>query len=206
MKLKYLFPLLIAMLATMTSCDEDQTATMLDEIKVSSSYVAIPEAGGSQKITINAKDSWTVEKVTTDKDPVEWLTLSSTSGSAGESTLTFTAPSAIDGRTAEVLLKSGGKTQRINIIQGLPVISEATVAKAKALQVYIEPIITKSKEDTTHNRRVVFSKLKQKEAVNELFRDVAVKIGDRPGGYTRIIKTTERRGDDALMVILELVK
>ena len=134
MKLKYLylFPLLIAMLATITSCDEDQTATMLDEIKVSSSYVAIPEAGGSQKITINAKDSWTVEKVTTDKDPVEWLTLSSTSGSAGESTLTFTAPSAIDGRTAEVLLKSGGKTQRINIIQGLPVISEATVAQAKA--------------------------------------------------------------------------
>ena len=133
MKLKYLylFPLLIAMLATITSCDEDQTATMLDEIKVSSSYVAIPEAGGSQKITINALDSWTVEKVTTDKDPVEWLTLSSTSGSAGESTLTFTAPSAIDGRTAEVLLKSGGKTQRINIIQGLPVISEATVAEAK---------------------------------------------------------------------------
>ena len=134
MKLKYLylFPLLIAIFALMTSCDEDQTATMLSEIKVSSSYVAIPEDGGSQKITINAQDSWTAEKVTTDKNKVEWLTLSSNSGSAGESTLTFTAPSAIDGRTAEVLLHSGGKTQRINIIQGLAKISEATVAEAKA--------------------------------------------------------------------------
>lgn len=80
-----------------------------------------------------------------------------------------------------------------------------TVAKAKALQVYIEPIITKSKEDTTHNRRVVFSKLKQKEAVNELFRDVAVKIGDRPGGYTRIIKLGNRHGDNAPMAMIELV-
>ncbi len=134
MKLKYLylFPLLIAIFALMTSCDEDETATILDEIKVSSSYVAIPEDGGSQKITINAQDSWTAEKVTTDKNKVEWLTLSSNSGSAGESTLTFTAPSAIDGRTAEVLIKSGGVTQRINIIQGLAQISEAKVAQAKA--------------------------------------------------------------------------
>ncbi len=134
MKLKYLylFPLLIAMLAIMTSCDEDQTATMLDEIKVSSSYVAIPEAGGAQKITINALDSWTAEKVTTDKNKVEWLTLSATSGAAGETELTFTAPSAIDGRTAEVLIHSGGKTQRINVIQGLAKISKATVAQAKA--------------------------------------------------------------------------
>src|SRR5690554_5076451 len=132
MKLKYLFPLLFAMLALMTSCDEDETATLLDEIKVSSSYVAIPEDGGSSTITITAQDSWTAEKVTTDKNKVEWLTISSTSGSAGESELTFDAPSAIDGRTAEVLLHSGGKTQRINIIQGLAQISEATVAEAKA--------------------------------------------------------------------------
>ena len=131
MKLKYLFPLLFAMLALMTSCDEDETATLLDEIKVSTSFVSIPVDGGSKKITINAIDSWTAEKVTTDKNQVEWLTLSATSGAAGEAELTFTAPSAIDGRTAEVLLKSGGKTQRINIIQGLPVISEATVAEAK---------------------------------------------------------------------------
>ncbi|MDD4605798.1 MAG: DNA-binding protein, partial [Dysgonamonadaceae bacterium] len=106
MKLKYLFPLLFAMLALMTSCDEDETATLLDEIKVSSSYVAIPEDGGSSTITITAQDSWTAEKVTTDKNKVEWLTISSTSGSAGESELTFSAPSAIDGRTAEVLLHS----------------------------------------------------------------------------------------------------
>ena len=131
MKLKYLFPLLIAMLAMMASCDEDETATLLDEIKVSSSFVAIPETGGSTTITVTAQDSWTAEKVTTDKDKVEWLTISSTTGSAGESELTFNAPAAIDGRTAEVLLKSGGKTQRINIIQGLPIISKATVAEAK---------------------------------------------------------------------------
>lgn len=131
MKLKYLFPLLIAMLAMMASCDEDETATLLDEIKVSSSFVAIPETGGSTTITVTARDSWTAEKVTTDKDKVEWLTISSTTGSAGESELTFNAPAAIDGRTAEVLLKSGGKTQRINILQGLPIISKATVAEAK---------------------------------------------------------------------------
>ena len=132
MKLKYLFPLLFAMLALMTSCDEDETATMLDEIKVSTSFVSIPVNGGSKKITVTAQDSWTAEKVITKKDSVKWLTLSSTTGSAGESELTFDAPSAIDGRTAEVLLHSGGKTQRINIIQGLAQISEATVAEAKA--------------------------------------------------------------------------
>ena len=132
MKLKYLFPLLFAMLALMTSCDEDEKATMLDEIKVSSSYVAIPVEGGATKITVTSQDSWTAEKVTTDKNKVEWLTISSTTGSAGESELTFTAPSAIDGRTAEVLIKSGGVTQRINIIQGLAQISEAKVAEAKA--------------------------------------------------------------------------
>lgn len=132
MKLKYIFPLLIAMLAFMTSCDEDETATLLDEIQVSTSFVSIPEAGGSTKITVTAQDSWTAEKVTTDKNKVEWLTISSTSGSAGESELTFTAPKAIDGRSAEVLINSGGKTQRINVMQGLMQISEATVDEAKA--------------------------------------------------------------------------
>ena len=63
-----------------------------------------------------------------------------------------------------------------------------TVAKAKALKQFVEPLVTKSKEDTTHNRRIVMSRLRQKEAVAELFRDVAAKVGDRPGGYTRIIK------------------
>ena len=82
---------------------------------------------------------------------------------------------------------------------------ETTVAKAKALQGYVEPLITKSKEDTTHSRRVVFSYLKNKEAVTELFRTVAPKIADRPGGYTRVLKTGFRQGDGADMALIELV-
>lgn len=80
-----------------------------------------------------------------------------------------------------------------------------TVAKAKALKVYVEPLITKSKEDTTHNRRIVFSYLRNKYAVTDLFRDVAAKVGDRPGGYTRIIKLGNRLGDNADMAMIELV-
>ncbi len=80
-----------------------------------------------------------------------------------------------------------------------------TVAKAKALKQFVEPLVTKSKEDTTHNRRIVFSKLRQKEAVTELFREVATKVGDRPGGYTRIIKLGNRLGDNADMAMIELV-
>jgi hypothetical protein len=132
MNLKYLFPLFIAMLTLMVSCDDDESITLLDEIRVSSSYVAIPEGGGSTTITVTAKENWTAEKVMTEKDSVKWLTISSATGSAGETELKFTAPSAIDGRTAEVLLKSAGKTQRINIIQGLAKITEATVADANA--------------------------------------------------------------------------
>ena len=80
-----------------------------------------------------------------------------------------------------------------------------TVAKAKALKKYVEPLITKSKDDTTHSRRTVFSYLKNKHAVTELFREVAPKVGDRPGGYTRIIKTGNRLGDNAEMCMIELV-
>ena len=80
-----------------------------------------------------------------------------------------------------------------------------TVAKAKALKQFVEPLITKSKLDTTHNRRLVFAKLRQKDFVAELFRDVAPKIGDRPGGYTRIIKLGNRLGDNADMAMIELV-
>lgn len=80
-----------------------------------------------------------------------------------------------------------------------------TVAKAKALKRFVEPLVTKSKEDTTHNRRIVFSRLRQKDAVTELFREVAVKVGDRPGGYTRIIKLGNRLGDNAEMAMIELV-
>jgi len=80
-----------------------------------------------------------------------------------------------------------------------------TVAKAKALKQYIEPLVTKSKEDTTHNRRIVFAYLRNKYAVTELFREVAAKVGDRPGGYTRIIKLGNRLGDNADMAMIELV-
>ena len=82
---------------------------------------------------------------------------------------------------------------------------ETTVAKAKAVRMFVEPLVTKSKEDTTHSRRVVFSYLKQKEAVTELFRTIAPKIAERPGGYTRILKTGFRLGDAAEMCIIEFV-
>ena len=80
-----------------------------------------------------------------------------------------------------------------------------TTAKAKALRIYVEPLLTKAKEDTTANRRLVFSKLKQKEVVTELFQHVAEKIANRPGGYTRILRTGFRLGDAAEMCIIELV-
>jgi len=80
-----------------------------------------------------------------------------------------------------------------------------TTAKAKALRIYAEPLLTKAKEDTTHSRRVVFSYLQDKEAVSILFREVAEKIANRPGGYTRIIKTGYREGDNAQMCFIELV-
>ena len=80
-----------------------------------------------------------------------------------------------------------------------------TVAKAKALKKFVEPLITKAKDDTTNSRRVVFSNLQDKFAVTELFKEIAQKIGDRPGGYTRIIKTGNRLGDNAEMCFIELV-
>jgi len=80
-----------------------------------------------------------------------------------------------------------------------------TVTKAKALKVFIEPIITKAKSDTTHNRRLAYSELRSKETISELFDTVSDKIGDRPGGYTRIIKMGNRLGDNADMAMIELV-
>lgn len=82
---------------------------------------------------------------------------------------------------------------------------QTTLAKAKALRPYVEPLITKSKTDNTASRRIVFASLQNKEAVNELFRDVATKVADRPGGYTRIIKLGMRQGDSAEMAMIELV-
>jgi large subunit ribosomal protein L17 len=80
-----------------------------------------------------------------------------------------------------------------------------TIAKAKALRQFVEPLITKSKDDTTHNRRIVFSYLRDKFAVTELFKEVSVKVADRPGGYLRIIKLGNRQGDNASMAMVELV-
>ena len=82
---------------------------------------------------------------------------------------------------------------------------KTTLAKAKALRVYVEPLITKSKDDSTHSRRVVFSYLQSKEAVTELFREISQKVANRPGGYTRILKTGNRLGDNAEMCIIEMV-
>ena len=82
---------------------------------------------------------------------------------------------------------------------------KTTLAKAKALRVYVEPLITKSKNDTTHSRRTVFSYLKQKQAVTELFADISSKVAERPGGYTRILKLGNRLGDNAQMAYIELV-
>ena len=80
-----------------------------------------------------------------------------------------------------------------------------TTAKAKALKTFVEPLITKSKEDSTHSRRMAFSRLKDKSAVSELFREISPKVGERPGGYTRILKIGNRIGDNAEMCVLELV-
>jgi hypothetical protein len=126
MKLKYLLPLFIAAVALMVSCTDETTMTLLDQIQVSSSYVSIPVAGGSTSITVTANDSWTVES------SIAWLTISSTSGSAGESTLTFSALSTLDGRTGEIKLQCGGETQRIKVIQGLAVVAPATCAEVIA--------------------------------------------------------------------------
>ena len=82
---------------------------------------------------------------------------------------------------------------------------QTTVAKAKALQTYVEPLVTKSKDDSTNSRRVVFSYLKNKEAVTELFRTIAPKIAERPGGYTRVLKIGFRQGDGADMALIKFV-
>jgi large subunit ribosomal protein L17 len=82
---------------------------------------------------------------------------------------------------------------------------QTTLAKAKALRTYVEPLLTKAKEDTTHSRRVVFSYLQDKNAITELFREIAPKIADRPGGYVRILKMGKRIGDNADMALIELV-
>lgn len=134
MKLKYFLSLFIAAVALITGCTDENQTTLLDEIQVSSSYVSIPQDGGSTEITVTAKDSWIARKVfimkndSVVKDSISWLTISATAGNAGESTLTFSADGVEYGRIAEVLITCGGNTQRINVIQGLPEPEDATCA------------------------------------------------------------------------------
>ena len=127
MKLKY-FISFFALVALLASCSDDDAITLLDEIQVSSSYVSIDEAGGSNTITLNAKEGWTFDEA----ELPAWLTVSPMSGGAGETNVTFTAPAAPDGRTAVLHVKCGDKSQTINVIQGLAVVSEATCAEVIA--------------------------------------------------------------------------
>ena len=127
MKLKY-FISFFALVALLASCSDDDAMTLLDEIQVSSSYVSINEAGGSNTITLNAKEAWSFD---TQEIP-SWLTISPTSGGAGETQVTFSAPATPDGRTAVLHIACADKSQTINVIQGLSVVSEATCAEVIA--------------------------------------------------------------------------
>ena len=127
MKLKY-FISFFALVALLAGCSDDDAMTLFDEIQVSSSYVSIDEAGGSNTITLNAKEAWTFD----DEEIPAWLTVSPKNGGAGETQVTFTAPAAPDGRTAVLHVKCADKIQTINVIQGLAVVSEATCAEVIA--------------------------------------------------------------------------
>ena len=127
MKAKYIFASLVAALAVLAGCQKEETAHYLDEVQVSSSYVSVPLAGGSSTpITVTATSSWTISGVPS------WLTVSPVSGSAGQTQVSFSAPAALDGREAEILLTCDGATQRINVIQGLATVSNATCAEVNA--------------------------------------------------------------------------
>ena len=121
-----------ASIALFTACSKDNSITELDGLHVSSSYVSIAEKGATATITLHAAGDWKLEKVTTKKNKVEWLTVSPTTGHAGETQISFTAPASLDGRTAEVIVTSNGETQHINVIQGLPTVSKATCAAVLA--------------------------------------------------------------------------
>jgi hypothetical protein len=132
MKLKYFLPSFIAVIIMLFSCSDDDSIAQLSEVQVSSSYISIPMAGGSNSFTIKADSAWTLEKVTTSKDSVKWLTISAISGAEGETEVNLSAESTLDGRSAELLLKCKGKTQHINVIQGLSEVAEATCAEVIA--------------------------------------------------------------------------
>ncbi len=139
MKLRYIIPSLFAAVAMLFSCSEDDEKTYLDGLTVSQSTVSIPQNGGSASITVSAaaewafaSQRWIAGKDTTNAAAPKWLTLSATQGAAGETTINFTAESTLDGRNCELLLKSGGMVQRINVIQGVSTISTATCAEVLA--------------------------------------------------------------------------
>ena len=127
MKLKY-FISFFALVALLVSCSDDDAMTLLDEIQVSSSYVSIDVAGGSNTITLNAKEAWTFDEA----ELPEWLTVSPMTGGAGETKVTFTAPATLDGRTTVLHVKCADKKQTINVIQGLSQVSDATCAEVIA--------------------------------------------------------------------------
>ena len=124
MKLKY-FLSFFALVALLSSCSDDDTMTLLDEIQVSSSYVSIDVNGGSNTITLKAKDAWSFDA----EEIPEWLTISPMTGGSGETKVTFSAPAALDGRNTVLHVKCADKSQTINVIQGLSVVSEATCAE-----------------------------------------------------------------------------
>ena len=127
MKLKYIFPI-FALVALLSACSDDDAMTLLDEIQVSSSYVSIDEAGGSNTITLNAKEAWSFDA----EELPAWLTIEPMAGGAGETRVTFTAPATPDGRTAVLHIACADKSQTINVIQGLSTVSEATCAEVIA--------------------------------------------------------------------------
>ena len=124
MKLKY-FLSFFALVALLSSCSDDDAMTLLDEIKVSSSYVSIDVNGGSNTITVNAKEAWSFDEA----EIPAWLTVSPKNGGAGETTVTFTAPAAPDGRNTVLHIACGINSQNINVIQGLSVVKNATCAE-----------------------------------------------------------------------------
>ncbi|MBR2083182.1 MAG: BACON domain-containing protein, partial [Muribaculaceae bacterium] len=124
MKLRY-FISFFALVALLSSCSDDNALTLLDEIQVSSSYVGIDEAGGSNTIIVKAKEAWSFDEA----ELPAWLTVSPMSGGAGETTVTFTAPATPDGRTAVLHVACADKKQTINVIQGLATVSDATCAQ-----------------------------------------------------------------------------
>ena len=127
MKLKY-FLSFIALIGLLASCSDDDAMTLLDEIQVSSSYVSIDEAGGSNTITVNAKEAWSFDA----EELPAWLTVSPMSGGAGETTVTFSAPATLDGRNTVLHIACADKKQTVNVIQGLATVSEATCAEVNA--------------------------------------------------------------------------